>query len=137
MSASTVQKITVGLGSVYLLIGVLGFVPGITRFESDPTGSVPGEGLLLGIFAVNVVHNIAHLALGAILVWGSRSAAGVGAVNRLMAAVFLVLVVASVIAPIVEGVAINPPDTVLHLASALLTGYLGFAAARQVSTDRV
>jgi hypothetical protein len=29
---------------------------------------VPGEGLLLGIFAVNVVHNIAHLALGAVLV---------------------------------------------------------------------
>ena len=137
MSASTVQKITAGLGSVYLLIGVLGFVPGITRFASDPTGSVPGEGLLLGIFAVNVVHNIAHLALGAILIWGSRSAAKVGAVNRLMAAVFLVLVVASVIAPIVEGVAINPPDTVLHLASALLTGYLGFVAARQVAASRV
>ncbi len=137
MSTSTVQKITSAFGLVYLLIGVLGFVPGITRFESDPMGSVPGEGLLLGIFAVNVVHNVAHLALGAILVWGSRSAARVGAVDRLMAAVFLILVVASVIAPIVEGVAINPPDTVLHLASALLTGYLGFVATRQTAASRV
>ncbi|HEV2067112.1 MAG TPA: DUF4383 domain-containing protein, partial [Thermomicrobiales bacterium] len=60
MSTSTVQKITLAFGLVYLLIGVLGFIPGITRFESDPTGPVPGEGLLLGIFAVNVVHNVAH-----------------------------------------------------------------------------
>jgi hypothetical protein len=54
-----------------------------------------------------------------------------------MAAVFLVLVVASVIASIVEGVAINPPDTVLHLASALLTGYLGFVATRQATEGRI
>ncbi|MDQ4045296.1 MAG: DUF4383 domain-containing protein, partial [Chloroflexota bacterium] len=63
MSTPTVQKITSVLGLVYLLIGVLGFIPGITRFESDPTGSVPGEGLLLGIFAVNVVHNLARRGL--------------------------------------------------------------------------
>ncbi len=137
MSTSTVQKITLAFGLVYLLIGVLGFIPGITRFESDPTGTVPGEGLLLGIFAVNVVHNVAHLVLGALLVWGSRSATRVGPVDRLMAGVFLVLVVASVIAPIVEGVAINPPDTVLHLASALLTGYLGFVAGRPAAVGRV
>ncbi len=35
--------------------------------------------------------------------------------------VFLVLTVASFIAPLVEGVNLNPPDTLLHLASALLT----------------
>ena len=133
MSTSTVQKITSAFGLVYLLIGILGFVPGITVPPDDP-GPVPGEGLLLGVFAVNVVHNIAHLALGAVLVWGGRSAALVGKTNKAMSVVFLLLVVASIVAPIVEGVAINPPDTVLHLASALLTGYLGFVAARQVVT---
>ncbi len=136
MSRSAVQKITLAFGIVYFLIGVLGFIPGITQFSPNPAGSVPGEGLLLGIFAVNVVHNIAHLALGAILIWGGLSATRVFGVNRAMAVVFLVLVVASVIAPIVEGVAINPPDTALHLASALLTGYLGFVAARQLSASR-
>ena len=62
---------------------------------------------------------------------GGRSTARVTAVNKGMAVVFLVLVVGSVIAPIVEGVAINPPDTILHVASAVLTGYLGFVAPRQ------
>lgn len=131
MTRSTIQRITIGFGIVYLLIGILGFIPGITTFAANPVGPVPGEGLLLGIFAVNVVHNIAHLVLGAVLILGGLSAARVTTVNKGMAAVFLVLVVGSVIAPIVEGVAINPPDTILHFASALLTGYLGFVAPRQ------
>jgi hypothetical protein len=29
---------------------------------------------------------------------------------------------------------LNPPDTALHLASALLTGFLGFKADRQVAS---
>ena len=136
MSRSAVQKITLAFGIVYFLIGILGFIPGITQFSENPTGSVPGEGLLLGIFAVNVVHNVAHLALGAILIWGGLSATNVIAVNKAMAVVFAALVVVSVIAPIAEGVAINPPDTVLHLVSALLTGCLGFGAARALAAGR-
>lgn len=110
------QKITLALGVVYVLIGILGFVPGITS-----------NGLLLGIFAVNPLHNIAHLVLGAVLIWGGTSASYTS-VNKAMAVVFAALVVASFIAPIVEQLPLNPPDTILHLVSALLTGYLGFAA---------
>jgi len=135
MDRSTIQKVTIGFGVFYLLIGILGFIPGITVETNDP-GSVPMEGELLGIFAVNLIHNLTHVALGAILIWGGMSAANVGKVNRLMAVVFAVLVVASIIAPIVEGVNINPPDTVLHLVSALLTVYLGFIALRGTSMRR-
>ena len=135
MERATIQKITLGFGVVYALIGVLGFIPGITTRPADP-GPVPGEGLLLGIFAVNVVHNLAHIVLGAVLIWGGLSATNVVPVNKAMAVVFAALVVVSVIAPIAEGVAINPPDTVLHLLSALLTGYLGFGAARALAAGR-
>lgn len=120
---STVQKITIGFGVVYVLIGILGFIPGITQATA-----VPGQGLLLGIFAVNLLHNIAHLLLGAILIVGGMSAANVIMTNKAMAVIFALLVVASFVAPLVEGVAINPPDTLLHVASMLLTGYLGFMA---------
>ena len=109
------QRITLGLGIFYVAIGILGFVPGITS-----------NGLLLGIFAVNTLHNIAHLVIGAVLVWGSMSAS-VTAVNKAMTVVFAVLVVASFIAPVLEQLPLNPPDTVLHLVSMLITGYLGFA----------
>lgn len=136
MNVATIQKVTVGFGVVYLLIGILGFIPGITTEVDDP-GSVPLEGELLGIFAVNLIHNLAHLAVGAVLVWGGKSVAYAVKVNQVMAGVFVVLVVASIISPIVEGVAINPPDTVLHMVSALLTGYLGFVAPRQPSRSRI
>lgn len=117
------QKVAVGLGVFYVLIGILGFVPGITQATA-----IPGQGMLLGIFAVNLIHNIAHLLLGAILIVGGMSVANVGMTLKAMAVIFAVLVVGSFIAPIVEGVAINPADTILHLASALLTGYFGFMA---------
>src|SRR5687767_13110869 len=122
---STVQRITLGLGIVYIAIGVLGFIPGITV----PAGP-PGQGLLLGIFAVNTIHNIVHLIAGAVLIWGGLSAANVTTANKVMAVVFALLVPVSLIAPLAEGVAINLPDTLLHIVSALLTGYVGFFAGR-------
>jgi len=41
-------------GIVYFLMGILGFIPGITQFSDNPTGPVPGEGLVLGILYVGV-----------------------------------------------------------------------------------
>jgi hypothetical protein len=53
-----------------------------------------------------------------------------------MAGVFAILVVGSVIAPLAEGVAINPPDTILHLMTAVLTAVLGFATGRPAVPSR-
>lgn len=111
----TTKNVMLGLGIFYVAIGILGFVPGVTN-----------NGLLIGIFAVNALHNVAHLVLGAALIWGSRTVDTM--VLRALAVVFAVLVIGSFIAPIVEQVPLNPPDTVLHLVSALITGYYGFMA---------
>jgi hypothetical protein len=127
MSRSAAVKISIALGLAYLLIGVLGFVPGVTV----PNGDKAGQGLLLGIFAVNSIHNIAHLILGAALVWAVTTGDMLRMVSRGLAVVFAILVVGSLIAPIVEGVAINPPDTGLHLASLLVTAAVGFMVTRR------
>jgi hypothetical protein len=130
MSRSAAVKISIALGLAYLLIGVLGFVPGVTV----PNGDKAGQGLLLGIFAVNSIHNIAHLILGAALVWAVTTGDMLRMVSRGLAVVFAILVVGSLIAPIVEGVAINPPDTGLHLASLLVTAAVGFMVTRRRRT---
>jgi hypothetical protein len=122
MNRSVAMKISLALGAAYVLVGVLGFIPGITV----PNGAVPGQGLLLGIFAVNTIHNIAHLVLGGALIWAATTGDNVRLVNKGLAGVFAILVVGSLIAPIVEGVAINPPDTGLHLLSLLVTAAVGF-----------
>jgi hypothetical protein len=51
-------------GVVFLLVGVLGFIPGIT---SEAPGDFSGEGSdaeLLGVFRVSILHNIVHLLFG-------------------------------------------------------------------------
>ena len=122
------STVSLALGIAYLAIGLLGFVPGITQMSP-----MPGQGLLLGVFAVNAIHNVAHLVLGATLVWAATTGDNVRMVNRGLAAVFAILVVGSLIAPIVEGVAINPPDTGLHLVSLLVTAAIGFTASRRAA----
>ncbi len=51
-------------GVVFLLVGILGFIPGIT---SEAPGDFAGDGSeaeLLGIFNVSILHNIVHLLFG-------------------------------------------------------------------------
>ena len=50
---------------VFLLVGILGFIPGITtNFDDMNLIGHDSEAKLLGIFQVNVVHNIVHLLFG-------------------------------------------------------------------------
>ena len=55
----SVQRVAQIFGWVFVLIGVLGF------FATDE------EGRLLGLFPVNTLHNVVHIALG---VWGVLAA---------------------------------------------------------------
>lgn len=57
------------VGILFLLLGILGFIPGLlTLPASAPVLKIGlGYGYLLGLFPVNLVHNSIHLAIG---VWG-------------------------------------------------------------------
>jgi hypothetical protein len=69
-SASTgyrtaVQKAAAAVGAVFILVGILGFIPGVTSdFGSLSAAGVHSEAKLLGIFQVSVLHNVVHLAFG-------------------------------------------------------------------------
>src|SRR3954464_2334342 len=55
------------LGVVFIVVGILGFVPGINQMHNhDPNLAIegPGTGHLLGIFHVNVLHNLVHIVFG-------------------------------------------------------------------------
>jgi Domain of unknown function (DUF4383) len=65
------------VGAVFLLVGVLGFVPGITTHFGDLGGAGPdSDAWLLGAFQVSVLHNIVHLLFGAAGVVLSRTNEG-------------------------------------------------------------
>src|ERR1700712_477713 len=68
MSASgrtPVQIAALVVGAVFLLVGVLGFIPGITTHYDQLTfAGHHSEAALFGVFNVSVLHNIVHLAFG-------------------------------------------------------------------------
>ncbi|WP_246000360.1 DUF4383 domain-containing protein [Nocardioides pocheonensis] len=65
MTATNLQKAAAAVGAVFLLVGILGFVPGITAHYGDMTFAGHQSGAqLLGIFGVSVLHNVVHLLFG-------------------------------------------------------------------------
>jgi hypothetical protein len=65
LMSSLIQKAAAAVGAVFLLVGILGFIPGITTAYG--TMEVAGHGsdaMLVGVFAVSVLHNLVHLLFG-------------------------------------------------------------------------
>ena len=61
---SSLQTAALAAGIVFLLVGILGFIPGITE---DAPGSFAGEdseGSLFGVFQTSVLHNLVHAGFG-------------------------------------------------------------------------
>lgn len=60
-----IQAAAVAVGALFLIVGVLGFIPGITSDYGDLTwAGHHSDAQLLGVFNVSVLHNIIHLAFG-------------------------------------------------------------------------
>jgi hypothetical protein len=108
----------VGFG--YLLIGVGGFF-------------AAADGLLLGVFEVNLLLNLAHIAIGAaLLITGLAGVRPAKTTNAVAGAICLVLGVVGlfVVGTEVNVLALNGADNVLHFASAVLLLAAGVAAER-------
>ena len=148
MNLRTMARI---FGVVFLAFGILGFVPGITQMHDTLHGGAddaypplrvggPGHGMLLGLFHVNVLHNIVHAAFG---VWGLVAAGTFGASRayfRRVGIIYLVLALLGLI-PATNTtfglVPIHGADVGLHIVLSLAGLYLGFAAkARDVTEPR-
>jgi hypothetical protein len=59
------NRIALVVGAVFLLLGIAGFIPGITtNFDTLTFAGQDSDARLLGIFEVSVLHNIVHLLFG-------------------------------------------------------------------------
>ncbi|MDQ3404975.1 MAG: DUF4383 domain-containing protein [Actinomycetota bacterium] len=53
------------IGALFLVIGILGFIPGITGQYDQMQFAGQGSGaMLFGLFQVSVLHNLVHIAIG-------------------------------------------------------------------------
>lgn len=110
----------VGLAAVVLLgLGVMGFVPAlVTQYDSMAFAGPGSAATLFGVFAVSVVGNLLHLALGIIGIAVAGKPAGV---RRFLVVAGLVLLLLAVYGWIVDPhsaanfVPVNGADNWLHL----------------------
>src|SRR5215207_7501436 len=71
---TNIQKATRTVGAVFLLVGVLGFIPGITtNYHTFSFAGHDSDALLLGVFQVSGLHNTVHLLFGAAALFLSRT----------------------------------------------------------------
>jgi len=71
---SPVQAAAAVVGAVFLLVGILGFIPGITTgYDSMQAAGHESHAELLGIFQVSILHNVVHLLFGAVGLAMSRT----------------------------------------------------------------
>jgi hypothetical protein len=67
IGATNMQKAAAAVGAVFLLVGILGFIPGITSdFDAMEFAGAESDAKLLGIFEVSVLHNLVHLLFGVV-----------------------------------------------------------------------
>ena len=70
------QRAAQAVGAVFLLVGILGFIPGITTdYDTMAFAGHDSEAKLLGIFQVSILHNIVHLLFGVAGLAMARTAA--------------------------------------------------------------
>lgn len=123
-----VKRITMLFGAVFVVIGVLGFtVPGGMQM-----GDAANAPRLLGMFPVNLLHNVVHIAIGA---WGlaaGRAYASAVVYCKLVGFVYLALAVLGFVVPTTFGlIPIGDNDIWLHCLLGVVLIAVGFMAKEE------
>jgi hypothetical protein len=121
----SIQRVAQIFGVVFLLVGILGLA-------TTPLTMVGGR--LLGLFPVNVLHNVIHLLFG---VWGlmaGRSLDGAVTYCKVTGVIYLVLTALGFLTPTTFGlVPIGGHNIWLHGVIGVLLTFVGFGWTRDVA----
>lgn len=135
-----VQWASLAVGAVFLLVGVLGFVPGVTSdFDQLTFAGHESNAALLGIFNVSILHNVVHLLFGVAGVAMARMVSGARAFLIGGGVIYLVLFLYGLVIDhdsTANFVPVNAADNWLHLALAVAMIGLGVALTRDAETGR-
>jgi hypothetical protein len=125
-----VQSLAALVGVVFLVVGILGFVPGITTHYGDLSfAGHDSAAKLLGIFQVSILHNIVHLLFGVGGLVLAKTADGARTYFLGGGAVYLLLWVVG-LAGGADWIPANTADNWLHFGLGVGMILLGLVASR-------
>ncbi len=129
---SIAQRFAQVFGAIYLLVGILGFIPPLL-IGTIPGAIGPFAGFLIGLFAVNWFHSLAHLLIGIGGLATFRNPDAARAYTLVLGVAYTLLFVVGLIWGIrlLGGLLpLNGFDHVLHLLTALLAFAAYFLSTR-------
>ncbi|WP_158839312.1 DUF4383 domain-containing protein [Saccharothrix deserti] len=131
-----IQLAAMAVGAVFVVVGIAGFIPGVTTdYDTLQFAGHESRAMLLGVFAVSILHNIVHLAFGILGLAMARTARGAYFFLVIGGVVYLVLWLYGLVIDrdsAANFVPVNTADNWLHLVLALGMIALGFALGRSV-----
>jgi hypothetical protein len=124
------------IGIFFFLCGVMGFIP---AFVKEPTvtpdiaglGFTTGYGYLLGLFPINVLHNVVHLVVGLLGIFASISLDSSRLYSGVLGIFYGVLTVMGLFPATQSTLGLIPifgNDVWLHAVTAAIAVYFGFFA---------
>ena len=109
-------------GVVYLIVGAYGFI------------GAGDDNMLIGLFEVNALHNIVHVVIGLVLLWGAMSTPMAVMMNRVVG---IVLIALGILGIFVENpldlIPISGNDVWLHLVSGVILLGAGLMSGRETA----
>ena len=140
MTATPLQTAAAVVGATFLLVGVLGFVPGVTTaYGSMEFAGHESGAKLLGIFEVSILHNLVHLLFGVAGLAMSRTWSGARTFLLGGGAIYLVLWIYGLLIDLASAanfVPVNDADNWLHLVLGLGMVVLGLLLGRSATPAR-
>jgi hypothetical protein len=137
---SAARTVALLFGVVFLLVGILGFVPGVNdvNHPGAHTGlsvNGPGTGYLLTLFHVNLLHNIVHILFGVLGLAAGRTLGGARGYLQFVAVAYGLLAILGLIPALNINhtfglIPIEGNDVWLHALIALVAAIFGFAPRR-------
>jgi hypothetical protein len=127
-----VQSLAALVGVVFVVVGILGFIPGITTHYGDLGFAGHGSGAkLIGLFRTSVLLNLVHIAFG-VGIFMAKTAEGARTFLVVGGVVHLVVWLVGVIGGL-DWLPVNAADNWLHFVFGLGMVGLGFVAGRSMT----
>lgn len=124
------------VGIMFVLIGVMGFIPGLVQPptvtpDAAHLGFTSGYGYLMGLFPINLLHNIVHLTVGILGILASISLDSSRLYSGVLALFYGTLTLMGLIPATQSSLGFIPifgNDVWLHAITASVAAYFGFIA---------
>ncbi|MCA1731361.1 MAG: DUF4383 domain-containing protein [Actinobacteria bacterium] len=130
-----VQRFAQVFGAIYLLVGIMGFIPPLIAAKTPDSSFM---GLLIGLFFVTWLHSLAHLLIGVAGLATYRNFAAAKAYALTIGVAYTLLFVLGLIFGVtfLGGLLpLNGWDNILHILTALIAFGAYFASPSEDTAD--